>query len=104
MLDTYDCRMEIREQDALLIAALRSARDRAVQLSAAGRLGEVLRNAEGGAMRHVYLVKLLDAHPALGKVKGRRFMAGMGLDPFCRVGELTEPQRVAVLRECGEVR
>ena len=54
-------------------------------LSAAGKIREVL---EGRGTGHALLVKVLDVHPCLGKVAGRRLMDELGIDQSVRVGEL----------------
>jgi len=47
-------------------------------------------------------VKLLDVHPALGKVVGRRLMDTLGLPPFITVAQLSSSQHAAILSACGE--
>jgi hypothetical protein len=50
----------------------------------------------------VYLVKLLDVHPALGKVVGRRLMDTLALPSFVTVSQLDSTQQKAILTACGE--
>ncbi|MCE2818601.1 MAG: hypothetical protein LW686_08130, partial [Ilumatobacteraceae bacterium] len=50
----------------------------------------------------IYVVKLLDVHPALGKVSGRRLFADLGVVPFTRVCQLTSSQRSGILTAVGE--
>ena len=45
----------------------------------------------------MYVVKLLDVSPRLGKVAGRRLMADLGIEPLSRVRDLTDPQRSALI-------
>ncbi|MEY4366481.1 MAG: hypothetical protein RLZZ305_1825 [Actinomycetota bacterium] len=75
----------------------RSEIGRAVALGAGGPLPGVL-GAEGCG--HCYVVKVLDVHPCLGKVKGRRLMHAMGIGPGVRLGELSVAQRELLAAEC----
>lgn len=94
--------METRADDLAIIAELRSSRREAVSLSATEQLAQVLHTTSSSAMGQVYVVKLLDVHPRLGKVAGRQLMADMKLSPFTRVSDLT-PENVAhILRAVGE--
>ena len=93
--------MEPRAADLALIETLRSARATAVDSSAAGSVASVLTSSDE-ADKFIYVVKLLDVHPALGKVAGRRVLASLGLTHFSRVGELTSAQVDAIVLACGE--
>lgn len=94
--------MEHQDDPLKLVALLRSARQEAVEKAARGELSEVLASSPDSATAFTYLVKLLDVHPALGKVKGRRLMADMGLDPLVRVSGLTAGSKQRILSECGQ--
>lgn len=92
--------MESTIRDIQRVAEIRACRVQAVQLSSTANLVQVLASPQSyGA---VYLVKLLDVHPSLGKVVGRRLMETLGLPPFVTVAELDASQQVAVLSACGE--
>ncbi len=93
--------MDSRTRDLATVAQWRNARVRAVEEAASGRLSAVISDPtpEQG---FVYVVKLLDVHPRLGKVAGRRLMAQLGIEPFARVSELSSDQLAALVRECGE--
>ena len=93
--------MDSRTRDLATVARLRNVRIEAVNEAARGNVAEILRHPtpEQG---FVYVVKLLDVHPKLGKVSGRRLMAKLGIAPFARVSDLTADQVVQLLRECGD--
>jgi hypothetical protein len=93
--------MDSRTRDLATVAQWRNARVRSVEEAAAGRLRDIV-VAPSPEQGFVYVVKLLDVHPRLGKVSGRRLMAQLGIEPFARVSELTSDQVAALLRECGE--
>lgn len=93
--------MEPRAADLALIENVRSARIAAVHQCSAGSVSPVLASCDD-AVRFVYVVKLLDVHPALGKVAGRRVLGSLGLSHFTRVSDLTESQKSAILTACGE--
>lgn len=94
--------MDSRTRDLATVEQWRNTRIEAVSSAAAGQLAAVLSHStpEQGL---VYVVKLLDVHPKLGKVSGRRLMANLGIDAFARVADLTTHQKEALLRECGEL-
>jgi hypothetical protein len=100
-LHNYHCYMEPRAADLEIIETLRSARVKAVQSSSNGRLAPVLMSKDD-AERFVYVVKLLDVHPALGKVAGRRLLDSLGLNHFSRIGDLSADNVQAMLSACGE--
>lgn len=89
-------------RDEACVADLRSARTKAVELSRGGELATVLSAGIDDPMSRVYVVKLLDVHPALGKVAGRRVLADIGLAPFARVVDLTASQKANLLLASGE--
>lgn len=93
--------MDSRTKDLATVAQWRNTRVEAVARAASGHLAEVIDHPtpEQGL---VYVVKLLDVHPKLGKVSGRRLMAQLGIDSFARVADLTAAHKQALLRECGE--
>lgn len=94
--------MEADVRDLEVVSQLRSARRRSVNLATSGRLEELFRLPADSDECQVYLVKLLDVYPGLGKVAGRRLMADLGIGQFTRVADLSDEQRVAVLNGCGE--
>lgn len=94
--------METTAADFELVKNLRNSRRKAVEMASAGALAPVLGAAPDSLESQVYVVKLLDVHPSLGKVAGRRLLANMQLDSFVRVGQLTESQRSTILTSVGE--
>lgn len=100
----YDEGMETALRDYARVESLRTARDGAVHLSSRGLLAQVLGAATDSPESKVYVVKLLDVHPALGKVKGRRLLTSLGVDSFARVSDLSSDQVADILSACGENR
>ena len=96
--------MEASVRDLEVVAQLRAARRTSVNLASSGRLQELFRFPPDSNESQVYLVKLLDVYPGLGKVAGRRLMADLGIGQFTRVADLSDAQRAAVLQGCGESR
>ncbi len=93
--------MESTIRDVQRVAEIRAHRIQAVQLSSSAKLVEVF-SSSAGLYDAVYLVKLLDVHPALGKVVGRRLMDTLRLPPFITVAQLSSAQYAAILSACGE--
>ncbi len=96
--------MEADVRDLEVVAQLRAARRTSAVLASSGRLGDLFGLPADSDECQVYLVKLLDVYPGLGKVAGRRLMADLGIGQFTRVADLSGEQRVAVLHGCGESR
>ena len=94
--------MESTVSDFEMVKSLRNARVVAVKKAHEGKLAGVLSVSEDSLEAQVYVVKLLDVHPALGKVSGRRLLADLGVVPFTRVGQLTSAQRSGILAAVGE--
>lgn len=84
--------MESTNTDKEVVAQLRTARVAAVLESSKGNLSSVLKASPSSYEAQVYVVKLLDVSPRLGKVAGRRLMAELGIGALARVHELTEQQ------------
>jgi hypothetical protein len=80
-----------------VVAQLRIARVAAVLESSKGNVSSVLEASHDSYEAQVYVVKLLDVSPRLGKVAGRRLMAELGISALSRVQDLTEPQRRALI-------
>ena len=80
-----------------VVAQLRTARVSAVLESSKGNVASVLETQLGSYVAQVYVVKLLDVSPRLGKVAGRRLMAELGIGALARVRDLTEQQRRALI-------
>jgi hypothetical protein len=93
--------MESRNRDLDSVRALRSARINAVSRSAEGDLAVILESHDM-LTQSVYVVKLLDVHPRLGKVAGRRLLAEIGVAPLARVSDLNAAQRRRILAEVGQ--
>ena len=89
--------MESTNSDMEVVAKLRSARIAAVLESSKGNVVSVLEAAHDTYEAQVYVVKLLDVSPRLGKVAGRRLMAELGIAALSRVNDLTEDQRRALI-------
>ena len=96
--------MEASVRDLEVVAQLRAARRTSVNLASSGQLEALFRFPSDSNESQVYLVKLLDVYPGLGKVAGRRLMADLGIGQFTRVADLSDAQRIAVLQGCGESR
>ena len=89
--------MESTNTDMEVVAQLRTARVAAVLESSRGNVSSVLEAPHDSYEAQVYVVKLLDVSPRLGKVAGRRLMAELSIGPLSRVHELTEAQRCALI-------
>lgn len=64
-------------------------------------LADVFARAEhqdGHVHRFVYLVKIAEALPGVGKVRARRVIADMQLGERTRVGDVTAAQRAALVK------
>lgn len=94
--------MESTVRDFEMVKNLRNARIAAVQKAQSAHLREVLESSSDSLEAQVYVVKLLDVHPALGKVAGRRLLSVLHVAPFTRVGELLPQQRDSILHAVGE--
>jgi len=80
-----------------IVAQLRTSRVAAVSESSKGNVSSVLGGSPTSYEAQVYVVKLLDVSPRLGKVAGRRLMAELGIAALARVHELTVDQRRALI-------
>jgi hypothetical protein len=89
--------MESTFTDMEVVAQLRKARVAAVLESSKGNVSSVLEAPYDSYEAQVYVVKLLDVSPRLGKVAGRRLMAELGIGALARVHDLTEQQRSALI-------
>jgi hypothetical protein len=89
--------MESTNTDMEVVAQLRTARVAAVLESSKGNVSSVLEAPHDSYEAQVYVVKLLDVSPRLGKVAGRRLMAELGISALARVYELTVDQRRALI-------
>lgn len=93
--------MESRARDIEMISAVKLARDHALEKSRLGKLSSVLEQPSDHE-KLIYCVKLLDVHPRLGKVAGRRLLSSLGVSQFDCVGDLDAVTIDAILREVGE--
>lgn len=93
--------MESRNRDLEFVRAMRSAHVDAVSRSSAGDLVGVL-GSDDRLTCSVYVMKLLDVHPRLGKVAGRRLLAEIGVEPLARVSDLTSHQRERIVEVVGK--
>jgi hypothetical protein len=94
--------MEDRVRDLELMSQVRTVRQQAIDDSRAGRLASVFSRSEGDE-RFVYVVKLLDVHPQLGKVAGRKLLSSLGVSSFQCVGDLTPDLKQQILVAVGEL-
>lgn len=92
--------MESRNRDLETVRTLRSARVDAVRRAEAGDVVGLL-STEDPSTGAVYVVKILDVHPQLGKVAGRRLLADIGVAPLARISDLTPDQRDRILSAVG---
>lgn len=92
--------MSERATDLAVIDEVRRARVRAVETAGAGKLVEVFSDA--GLGQQVYVVKLLDVHPSLGKVAGRRLLDSLSIPHMHRLCEVSAADKAAILRAVGE--
>ena len=94
--------MESTVSDFEMVKSLRNARIVAIQKAQTGQVRDLLVVPADALGAQVYVVKLLDVHPKLGKVAGRRLLADIGIQPLARVADLTTEQREAILQTVGE--
>ncbi|CAB4657083.1 unannotated protein [freshwater metagenome] len=94
--------MEDRVRDLELMSQVRTVRQAAIEESRAGRLASVFSRSEGDE-RFIYVVKLLDVHPQLGKVAGRKLLASLGVSSFDCVGDLSPELMERILKSVGEL-
>jgi hypothetical protein len=89
--------MESTNTDMEVVTQLRNARVAAVLESSRGNVANVLRASHDSCEAQVYVVKLLDVSPRLGKVAGRRLMAELGIAALARVRDVSDVQRRALI-------
>lgn len=94
--------MEDRVRDLELMSRVRTVRQAAIEESRTGRLSAVFSRSVGDE-RFIYVVKLLDVHPQLGKVAGRKLLASLGVSSFQCVGDLSPELMHKILHAVGEV-
>ena len=94
--------MESRTRDVETVNRLRSARLSAVHSAQSSHLSEVFQLTDPSTAA-VRVVKLLDVHPRLGKVVGRRLLDDLGINHFTCVGQLTSSQKRSILDAVGEL-
>ena len=93
--------MEDRVRDLELMSQVRAVRHGAIEDARAGRLGAVFARC-GGDERFIYVVKLLDVHPQLGKVAGRKLLSSLGVSSFQCLGDLSSELMEQILIAVGE--
>ena len=94
----YNSRMDVTGTARTTVQCWRDEITRAVEMASSGPLSAVL-SAPGCG--HCYVVKALDVHPCLGKVKGRRLLASLDVAQSARIEELGEKELAAIARNCG---
>lgn len=80
---------------------MRSVRDDAVERSRRGNLASVFDDPDDFE-KCIYVVKLLDVHPQLGKVAGRKLLSSLGISQFDCVGDISEQSKALILQQVGE--
>jgi len=92
--------MSLRAQVLEDLRGVRAAREDVVARVAAGSLSLADALEFAATRRDVaacYVTKLVEAVPGVGKVRGRRLLAELGVPPRRRCGELTVDVREALL-------
>lgn len=96
------------EQRSAVIASARAIRMEMTNVqthlaNASLSLDEALSNANPeAAVNYLYVVKLLESLPGVGKVRVRRVMSDMGIAEKRRVFDLEPNQRTGLLKEFGQ--
>jgi len=85
-----------RKRDIELVCDHRRLRILAVEQFASGLIEKVL-GEDNLMFGHVYVVKLLDVVPGIGKVAGRRLLSSVGLNGFSTVSHMTAQQRLCII-------
>lgn len=93
--------MKDKVRDLELMSKVRNARTRAVQDARRGDLASVFSRSQGDE-RFIYVVKLLDVHPQLGKVAGRKLLGSLGVSQFDCVSDLSPELMKKILDAVGE--
>ena len=94
----YNSCMDVPGAPRSTVQRWRDEISRAVALASSEPLSVVLASPGCG---HCYVVKVLDVHPCLGKVKGRRLLASLGVAQSSRIEDLVEREREGIVRNCG---
>lgn len=98
----YNHHMESRTRDLETVSRLRSARQEAVAQAARGDVATLVQSPSDSLFQQVYVVKLLDVHPRLGKVAGRRLLSELHVAPLARVCDLNPDQVKSLLAVVGD--
>lgn len=77
---------------------IRAGIDAAMEDSRAGNVADVLRAAPDDPRGAVYVVRLLECVPGIGKVVARRIAAEQGHDGMTRVSDLSVAEREDLVR------
>lgn len=93
----YNRHMELLARTRDTVSGWRGQIRTATELAAAAHLGEVLGRTD---VPYPYVVKVLDVHPCLGKVAGRRLLDSLGIDHRTRLSDLTLRQVDAIAGGC----
>ncbi len=89
--------------DFTLARAMREGIERALAAAAGGRIDEVLLAPTADPRHGVYVIRLLEQVPGVGKVAARRVAAERGWDGMTRVVDLTPSEREALALEFGRL-
>ena len=90
--------MELQARTIEMVSDRRRQVTEATRLAASGPISGVLDRVD---IPYTYVVKVLDVHPCLGKVAGRRLLDELGIAHRTRLGELVPDNRVAIEQACG---
>lgn len=93
----YNQHMELTARTRDTVSGWRAQIRLASELSSAMHLGEVLGRTD---IPYPYIVKVLDVHPCLGKVAGRRLLDELGIAHNSHLGGLTLFQVNDISRRC----
>ena len=97
MTPNYNLRMETAPSVIAKVNAVRAAIRTTLERSSTEPLSRVLSDP---VCAPTHVVKVLDVHPCLGKVAGRRLMAGSGVPESATVGDLDDARRAALASAC----
>lgn len=89
--------MELQARTLEVVSGWRRQIREATDASAAAPIGDVLSRTD---LAYPYIVKVLDVHPCMGKVAGRRLLDELRIDHRTRLSGLTHSQVDAIGRRC----
>jgi len=78
--------MELQARTLEVVSTWRQQILEATRIASSGHIGDVLRRTD---LSYPYVVKVLDVHPCMGKVAGRRLLDELGIAHQTRLADLT---------------